>query len=80
NRLPFGYMGELKYWISAMCTNIAIFFWVATILYFGGLAPILLIFLPSTLLAATAGVWLFYVQHQFEDTHWDAEEDWQLHD
>ncbi|MCZ0812019.1 MAG: fatty acid desaturase [Pseudomonadota bacterium] len=80
NRLPLGLMGNARYWVSAMCTNAAIFAWVAAVLYYGGLVPILLIFLPSTLLAATAGVWLFYVQHQFETTHWDNEEDWQLHD
>ncbi|MEO0327731.1 MAG: fatty acid desaturase [Pseudomonadota bacterium] len=80
NRLPIGLMGNAKYWISAMCTNAAIFVWMALILYFGGLIPVLLIFLPSTLLAASAGVWLFYVQHQFETTHWDSAEDWQLHD
>ena len=80
NRLPLGLMGNARYWVSAMCTNAAIFVWVALVLYFGGLVPILLIFLPSTLLAATAGVWLFYVQHQFETTHWDDDEDWQLHD
>ncbi|WP_417274131.1 fatty acid desaturase [Celeribacter halophilus] len=80
NRLPLGLMGSVKYWISAMGTNIALVLWVALVWYFGGLAPVLLIFLPTTLLAATAGVWLFYVQHQFETTHWDSEEDWQLHD
>lgn len=26
--------------------------------------------------AATAGVWLFYVQHQFEDTYWERSENW----
>ena len=41
---------------------------------------LLLIFLPSTLIAATAGVWLFYVQHQFEHTQWDSDADWQLHE
>ena len=25
-----------------------------------------------------AGMWLFYVQHQFEETHWDREEDWNI--
>ena len=63
-----------------MTTNLAIFVVLGTILYFGGLMPVLLIFLPSTMLAATAGVWLFYVQHQFEETHWDRDEDWQIHD
>ena len=80
NRLPLGLMNKAKYWVSAMGTNAAILGGLALMLYFGGLMPILLIFLPSTLLAATAGVWLFYVQHQFETTHWEVEEDWQLHD
>ena len=73
-------MAKARYWVSAMCTNAAIIVALALILYFGGLKPILLIFVPSTLLAATAGVWLFYVQHQFETTHWSEEADWDLHD
>ena len=32
------------------------------------------------LLAAAAGVWLFYVQHQFEDTRWASAETWSVHD
>ena len=80
NRIPLGLMAQARYWVSAMVTNVAIIGALALIGYFGGVMPILLIFLPTTLLAATAGVWLFYVQHQFEDTHWEAEEDWQLHD
>ncbi|MGI3184769.1 fatty acid desaturase [Nioella aestuarii] len=80
NRLPLGLMASAKYWISAMGTNAAILIGLGLMLYFGGVMPILLIFLPSTLLAATAGMWLFYVQHQFETTQWDAEENWQVHD
>jgi len=79
NRLPIGHSG-LRYWVSAMSTNAAIFAALVLILYFGGLMPILLIFLPTSLLAATAGVWLFYVQHQFETTHWEESENWDLHD
>ncbi|MCZ4352225.1 fatty acid desaturase [Roseovarius aestuarii] len=80
NRLPLGLMGKARYWVSAMGTNAAILIALGLMLHFGGLMPILLIFLPSTLLAATAGMWLFYVQHQFETTHWVEDEDWQLHD
>ena len=80
NRIPLGLMSQMRYWTSAMGTNAAILAGLSLVLYFGGLMPILLIFLPSTLLAATAGVWLFYVQHQFETTLWDKEPDWQLHD
>lgn len=80
NRIPRGLMAKSRYWISAMGTNASIFGALAVIYYFGGLMPILLIFLPSTLLAATAGVWLFYVQHQFETTLWDQAEEWDMHE
>ena len=80
NRLPMGLMAQARYWASAMYTNVAILVALGVIGYFGGWMPILLIFVPSTLLAATAGVWLFYVQHQFERTHWDTAEDWDLHE
>ena len=80
NRLPLGFMAKGRYWLSAMCTNAGIFAGLAVIIWFGGLMPVLLIFLPTTLLAATAGVWLFYVQHQFETTHWEVDDDWQLHE
>jgi omega-6 fatty acid desaturase (delta-12 desaturase) len=63
-----------------MGTNMAILAGLTLIIFFGGLMPVLLIFLPSTMLAAAAGVWLFYVQHQFEHTLWDNDEVWQLHD
>lgn len=80
NRLPLGFMSNGSFWVSAMVTNAGILAALGVILYFGGIMPIVLIFLPSTLLAAAAGVWLFYVQHQFEATVWEQEEDWQLHD
>ena len=80
NRLPLGFTDRVKFWVSAMGTNAGILIALSLILYFGGVLPLVLIFLPTTLLAATAGVWLFYVQHQFETTHWEAEEDWQLHE
>jgi omega-6 fatty acid desaturase (delta-12 desaturase) len=80
NRLPIGYMKNTSFWISAMATNLGILASVAVIYYFGGLAPVLFIFLPTTFLAAMIGVWLFYVQHQFEYTYWEENEEWDLHD
>lgn len=80
NRMPLGLMGETKYWVSAGGTNAALAAALGAIWYFGGWAAIFLIFLPSSLIAATAGVWLFYIQHQFEETRWEQSEDWQLHD
>ncbi|MDP4033335.1 MAG: fatty acid desaturase [Pseudorhodobacter sp.] len=81
NRLPIGLMkAGWRYWVSAMATNAAILVILAALYYFGGLAAIVLIWLPTSGVAATIGVWLFYVQHQFETTHWEYEADWQLHD
>ncbi len=81
NRVPLGRMQrERKYWISAMGTNLAVAVILGAIFYIGGFAALFLVFLPTTLIAASIGVWLFYVQHQFETTHWDTTENWQLHD
>lgn len=81
NRLPFGLMHSgWRYWTSAMGTNAMIAIGLGLIIYLGGLMPVLLIYLPTSVIAATIGVWLFYVQHQFEETHWSKDEDWQLHE
>lgn len=41
-----------------------------------GFNTILLINLPIIVIAATAGTWLFYVQHQFERTYWEHTPQW----
>jgi len=80
NRVPVGLMESRKYWLSAMYTNLAIAVILALMIYFGGWMSVVLIFVPTTLVGASIGLWLFYVQHQFEDAHWDQHGDWQLHD
>jgi len=81
NRLPVGLMNAgSKYWTSAMSTNIILALTVGLIIYFGGLFPILLIFIPTTFIGSVIGLWLFYVQHQFETTQWDHDDEWQLHE
>ena len=59
-----------------MATNLAIAAAAAMLIAFIGLKAFLLVYLPTTLLAASIGVWLFYVQHQFEHTMWTDEQDW----
>ena len=81
NRLPVGLMrAGAQYWTSAMVTNLAIATIIGAIFWFGGWQPLVLIVFPTVLVAASAGVWLFFVQHQFEETHWEKGDDWQLHD
>jgi omega-6 fatty acid desaturase (delta-12 desaturase) len=45
-----------------------------------GVGPFLLVHIPITLVGASIGVWLFYVQHQFEHTTWADAEEWELPD
>ncbi|MFP4538170.1 MAG: fatty acid desaturase [Dichotomicrobium sp.] len=80
NRLPSGLMrGGWKSWLSAMATNGAIAVLVAAMIWLVGPGPFLLVHLPIILLAASIGVWLFYIQHQFEDTYWAPDEGWNFH-
>ncbi len=41
-----------------------------------GFQNYVLVQLPILMVAATAGVWLFYVQHQFEDVYWERHDNW----
>ena len=36
----------------------------------------MLIFLPTSIIASSIGVWLFYVQHQFERMYWEHTPQW----
>ena len=79
HRVPAGLMrAGWGPWLSAMATNFAIAAIVATLIWLIGVGPFFLVHLPISLLAASAGVWLFYVQHQFEETSWNHEADWNL--
>jgi len=63
-----------------MGTNAAIAVLAALLIWAVGLVPFLLVHLPVMLIGATAGVWLFYVQHQFQDTYWRYNPEWDLHE
>ncbi|HEX6053656.1 MAG TPA: fatty acid desaturase, partial [Gemmatimonadaceae bacterium] len=62
--------------LSVWSTNAAIVaLFVAFSLWIGPRA-VLLVYLPAIYFAAVGGVWLFYVQHQFEDAYWKHHDDW----
>lgn len=57
-------------------TNVALFaIWGAAI-WALGLTTFLMVWLPVQLLGGAIGVWLFYVQHQYEDTYWQSKPEW----
>ena len=78
-RVPVGLMrAGLQPWMSTMGTNVAIALAAAGAIWAVGLVPLLLIHVPITLMAAGMGVWLFFVQHQFEDTFWARDPEWRF--
>ncbi|MEI4481993.1 MULTISPECIES: fatty acid desaturase [Phyllobacterium] len=80
-RLPFGMMRSgAAPWISTMATNLGIAVCAIFLMWLVGVGPFLLIHLPIVTLAGAAGIWLFYVQHQFEETHWSSAPEWQFHE
>lgn len=80
HRLPIGLMkAGWTYWISALATNAATAGVLITLFFVFGVFETLIVFLPVLLTAATVGVWLFYIQHQFEDAHWVERKDWDYH-
>lgn len=80
-RLPARLMKEGWWpWVSAMSTNAGIAIAAALMMWWVGAVDFLAIHVPVTLLATSIGVWLFFVQHQFEETSWDTDGDWNVHE
>lgn len=61
---------------SVYATNIGILAFALFIIAFTGVVTYILIQVMIMYFAAVAGVYLFYVQHQFPDVHWYGDEDW----
>ena len=57
-------------------TNLIVAIWVTGLILLMGWKAYLMIQLPVIFLATSAGVWLFYVQHQFEDVIWTRQQAW----
>lgn len=57
-------------------TNLALAGVIGLMSWAIGFKNYLLIQLPVIWVASTAGVWLFYVQHQFEGVYWERAQEW----
>jgi omega-6 fatty acid desaturase (delta-12 desaturase) len=65
---------------SVIGTNIAVAVLVAALCLLMGWRDFLLVQAPTVMLAGSAGIWLFYVQHQFEDAYWEDTGGWSYAD
>jgi omega-6 fatty acid desaturase (delta-12 desaturase) len=61
-------------------TNLALIAAVALMSWLVGFKQLLLIHVPPMAIAASAGAWLFYVQHHFDSTYWRRNDDWNYFD
>jgi acyl-lipid omega-6 desaturase (Delta-12 desaturase) len=59
-----------------IATDLALVALVGGLCALAGWRAVLLVQLPTAMLAGAVGIWLFYVQHQFEDVYWERREDW----
>jgi omega-6 fatty acid desaturase (delta-12 desaturase) len=74
-RFPTARAGQREkrsvYWTNAM-----LLVWAIGMSWFMGFKAYLLLQLVVMSVAASAGVWLFYIQHQFEGVYWSRGEEW----
>jgi omega-6 fatty acid desaturase (delta-12 desaturase) len=65
---------------SVMVTNLAALVLVAALVLAFGWLAVLLVELPIVVFAGGAGIWLFYVQHQYPGSYWVHTDDWSYTD
>ena len=81
HRYPWDLPREWKReWRSVWLTNLALVAVVAVAWFTIGIERFLMVQVPITLFACALGVWLFYVQHQYEDAYWHRHVDWNYYD
>jgi len=76
NRLPIGEWKRKMPWVSTSLTNLGVAVLYGLLIWGIGLKAFLFIQLPIIVIGASIGVWLFYVQHQFGETHWSRDGEW----
>lgn len=78
-RVPLDHpLPKRQAWASVMALNFGMLVLYATLAYFVGVWNLLFVAVPVIHVAAAVGGWLFYVQHQFDATHWDRPPDWDV--
>lgn len=78
-RLPVGLaLPGRQAWLSIMGLNLALVVVYGGLIAAFGVFTVLIALVPPALIASWSGGWLFFVQHQFEHTHWEESERWNL--
>jgi omega-6 fatty acid desaturase (delta-12 desaturase) len=61
---------------SVLATDLALAVVIGGLCWLFGWMDVLLVLGPPALLTGAVGIWLFYVQHQFEEAYWQQHEEW----
>jgi acyl-lipid omega-6 desaturase (Delta-12 desaturase) len=78
-RVPLDHpLPQRQAWASVMSLNFGMIAFYGTLGYIVGIWNLLFVAVPVIHVAAAVGGWLFYVQHQFEDAHWNRPPDWDV--
>ena len=65
---------------SVLWTDAALVVAIGGLCWLIGWRDFLVVWAPAALLAGSVGIWLFYVQHQFEDAYWQSGDVWSYAD
>ncbi len=65
-----------RFWRTIIATDVALIAAIGALCALFGWKSVLLVQLPPAMLAGAAGIWLFYVQHQFEGVYWQRHDSW----
>ncbi len=65
---------------SVLSTDLVLAGVIAALCLLIGWRDFVIVWAPAALLAGSVGIWLFYVQHQFEDAYWQGGEEWSYAD
>ncbi|MGQ0455739.1 MAG: fatty acid desaturase [Hyphomicrobium sp.] len=63
-------------WKSVLGLNLALVAFYGPLIYVFGVSDVFWVVLPIVHVASAVGGWLFFIQHQFEETTWDQAEGW----
>jgi omega-6 fatty acid desaturase (delta-12 desaturase) len=80
HRAPVGLLKEGRAWLSVLGNNLGLALLIGLELLLAGPAGLLTVHLPIIVMAASVGVWLFYVQHQFDGAYWARNGEWSAHE
>jgi omega-6 fatty acid desaturase (delta-12 desaturase) len=65
---------------SVLGTDLALAAVIGGLCWLVGWQDVVLVLVPPLLITGAAGIWLFYVQHQFEDAYWQRNDEWSFDD